>query len=78
MKALLLELVSGSRAEDACLQYELHQAEGDENLFIFHEEWASAEGLQEHNTQPHIQKFITASMDIIDGQIIIYKTQKLA
>jgi quinol monooxygenase YgiN len=78
MKALLLELVAGSKTEAACLQYDLHQSLDDENLFIFHEEWANDAGLQQHNSQPHIQKFIAASGNVLDGEIIIHKTQKIA
>ena len=78
MKALLLDLVAGSTTEAACLQYDLHQGQDDENLFIFHEEWASQAGLDEHNTQPHIQTFINSSKDIMDGEVVIYKTQPVA
>jgi len=78
MRASLLELVASSKTEDACLQYDLHQSEGEENLFIFHEEWATAEGLEKHNRQPHIKKFITDSKGIIDDLIIIHQTKKIA
>ncbi|WP_454802169.1 putative quinol monooxygenase [Mucilaginibacter phyllosphaerae] len=78
MKGLLLDLVAGSKTETACLQYDLHQSQDDENIFIFHEEWASQAGLDEHNTQPHIQKFIAVSAEIMDGTVTIYKTQRVA
>ena len=74
LKVHLLELVSHSTQEEACLQYDLHQAD-DENTFIFHEEWADAAGLDLHNTQPHIQQFISNTAHLRDGDIIIYKTQ---
>ncbi|MGN8072091.1 putative quinol monooxygenase [Mucilaginibacter sp. SG564] len=74
LKKHLLELVSHSTQEAACLQYDLHQAD-DENTFIFHEEWADAAGLDLHNTQPHIQQFINNTAHLRNGDIIIYKTQ---
>ena len=37
LKQILLELVKGSRTEEACLQYDLHQAADEPNVFIFHE-----------------------------------------
>jgi len=77
MKAVLLELVTGSRTEDACLQYNLHQDASDENLFIFHEEWGNKEGLEKHNTSPHVLKFIAATKELIDGSVVIYQTKKL-
>jgi len=76
MKSYLLDLVAASTQEEACLQYELHYA-ADENQFIFHETWASQPGLDEHNQQPHIKKFIEVAGPIMDGPVIIYKTEKL-
>lgn len=78
MKAVLQQLVIDSRKETACLQYDLHQSVSDVNLFIFHEEWASESGLQLHNTQPHISRFIQASKDIIDGGVTLHKTEKVS
>ena len=75
LKQHLLELVSHSTQEAACLQYDLHQVDTDPDTYIFHEEWSDAEGLALHNAQPHIQAFINNTNDLRDGDIIIYKTQ---
>lgn len=77
-KVILLALVVESRKEEACIQYDLHQSTDDPALFIFHEEWASKEALEVHNQTAHINKFIKDSVDIIDGAVIIHKTEKLA
>ena len=77
-RTILLELVVESRKEKACIQYDLHQSNDDPALFIFHEEWASKEDLELHNQTAHINKFIKDSVDIIDGAVIIHKTEKLA
>ncbi|GEP50164.1 lipoprotein [Flavobacterium noncentrifugens] len=78
LKSLLFELVSHSIKENACLQYELHQSSDDENVFIFHEEWASTEGLALHNSQPHLKAFVEKSAGILDGGFNIYKTNKIS
>lgn len=78
MRVLLLDLVSGSLTEEACLQYDLHQSKDDEDLFILHEEWATEKELKAHNTKPHILKFKESSVGVINGEIIIYRTEKLA
>ena len=75
LKTHLLELVSHSTQEAACLQYDLHQVESDPDMFIFHEEWSDAAGLELHNTQSHIQNFINNTGDLREGDIIIHKTQ---
>jgi Uncharacterized conserved protein len=77
-KALLLTLVVESRKEEACIQYDLHQSTDNPALFIFHEEWASKEALELHNQTAHIAKFIKDSADIIDGNVAIHITEKLA
>lgn len=77
-KARLLNLVIESRKEEACIQYDLHQSAEDPALFIFHEEWASKESLEQHNQTPHILNFIKESADIIDGNVTIHITEKVA
>lgn len=75
LKKHLLELVSHSTQEAACLQYDLHQVGANPDMYIFHEEWSDEAGLELHNSQPHIQEFINTTNDLRDGDIIIYKTQ---
>ncbi|WP_221392511.1 putative quinol monooxygenase [Dyadobacter sp. NIV53] len=78
LKKLLLELVENSRQEEACVQYDLHQSQNDPDFFIFHEEWKSREGLDLHNNQPYILDFGVKSAELIDGQVGIHITSKLA
>jgi len=76
LKSILLNMVSNSRREEACLQYDLHESPTD-NTFIFQEEWASQSGLDMHNQQRYIQSFVEKSLELTDS-IVIYKTKKLA
>lgn len=78
MKTLLQELVVESRKENACLQYDLHQDKGNQNVFIFHEIWENQEGWDFHNSQTHIARFIAESAAIIDGTVTIYNTDKVS
>lgn len=78
MKALLLQLLAESRKENACIQYDLHQDREDRNVFIFQEIWENQEGLDLHNSQPHIGRFVADSVHIIDGPVVIHNTEKLA
>lgn len=77
MKEFLDKLVAASRQEEACLQYELYQSTTDETQFIFHETWASQEGLDQHVKQEHFQLFSGQITDIINGPLGIYKTDKV-
>ncbi|MBB6269779.1 quinol monooxygenase YgiN [Pedobacter cryoconitis] len=78
LKALLKTLVSGSKSEAACLQYDLHQVQEDPNVFIFHEEWTSRADWDLHNVTPHIKKFIADSAAILDGKPIIHITKRVS
>jgi quinol monooxygenase YgiN len=77
LKGYLQQLVAGSTQEEACLQYELYQSTDDDTQFIFHETWASREGLDLHGQQPHIKTFIAQASPILDGGLIIYKTDRV-
>lgn len=78
MKALLLQLLAESRKENACIQYDLHQDQENKNVFIFHEIWESQAGLDLHNSQPHIARFVVDSASIIDGPATLHQTEKVA
>lgn len=53
----LLALVAPSRAEEGCINYDLHRNGDDASLFMFHETWASREDLDRHMSQPSMDAF---------------------
>jgi len=77
LKNLLKTLVIKSKSEPACLQYDLHQSQENPGMFIFHEEWKSQGDLDLHNQTPHIKKFAEESAGILDGNPIIYITERV-
>lgn len=77
LKNVLQEMVTNSRKEEACLQYDLHQSSEDKSIFIFNETWANQEGLDLHNNQPYLKAFQRESKAIID-EVIIYKSNKIS
>jgi quinol monooxygenase YgiN len=56
LKALLLELVSPTRAEAGCLRYELLQNHITPTEFVFIEEWESNEALTAHLNSSHLEE----------------------
>ncbi|MFJ3905920.1 putative quinol monooxygenase [Streptomyces sp. NPDC090025] len=42
------------RAEDGCLQYDLHRVADDPDRFVLLERWASAAALAAHDAAPHM------------------------
>ena len=51
----LLALVSPTRAEKGCINYDLHQSLDHRNHFMFYEDWASKKDLDEHLSTPHMK-----------------------
>lgn len=78
LSAAIINLVHKSKAEAACLQYDLHQNMADETEFILHETWANAEGLQQHNEQKHLKDFAAIAKDLLAEPFKVYKTTQIA
>lgn len=68
-------LVAATRAEEACINYDLHQLPDQPHKFVFYENWKSLAGLNEHAHSAHIQTFRTNIGDLIakPTEITIWK-----
>ena len=56
LKTVLAALVSPSRREIACYQYDLLQSTTDPRNFCFVERWDSDKALDEHGTNEHTRR----------------------
>ncbi len=65
----LKKLVDSSRAENGCLQYDLHQDNKNPLVYIFIERWASQAIVDVHNQSEHFIAF---------GQFAAGKIESLA
>jgi len=61
VKAELLKLIPITRAEQGCLQYDLHQDNEDPAHFLFFENWESRELWQVHMSAPHLGAYLAAT-----------------
>lgn len=52
------QVVAPSRAEAGNLQYDLHQAVGEADTFVFFERWQSQDALDEHEKTAHFQRLL--------------------
>jgi quinol monooxygenase YgiN len=59
-----LELVTPSRAEAGCINYDVHQAIDDETVFVWHETWKSKTALDEHFETPEFKTFFAIAGEI--------------
>ncbi|MDO5980658.1 putative quinol monooxygenase [Flavivirga spongiicola] len=61
VKQELLKLIEITRAEEGCINYDLHQDNDNNDLFLFYENWSSRELWQKHSDNNHIADYIKAT-----------------
>jgi quinol monooxygenase YgiN len=54
------KVAGSSRQEPGCISYRLYEDTEQPNAFVFIEEWADDEALQDHFRTPHIAEFMSA------------------
>ncbi|MEM7288871.1 MAG: putative quinol monooxygenase [Pseudomonadota bacterium] len=60
VKSELLKLIDITRAEEGCINYDLHQDNKNPAHFVFHENWTSSELLHAHLAAPHLASYLKA------------------
>ncbi|WP_440880997.1 putative quinol monooxygenase [Tenacibaculum sp. C7A-26P2] len=66
VKNELLKLIDITRAEKGCINYDLHQDNEDENLFLFYENWESKELWKKHMENTHLTEYMKATEDAVE------------
>ena len=61
VKVELERLIPITRAEEGCVQYDLHQDNENPAHFLFYENWESRELWQAHMNAPHLATYIKAT-----------------
>jgi quinol monooxygenase YgiN len=65
LEEALLELVSHTRKEAACINYDLHRHLGKPGMFVFYENWIDKAGLEQHRKSQHITDFRAKASDLL-------------
>ena len=61
VKAELLKLIATTRAEEGCINYDLHQDNENPAHFLFFENWESRELWQAHMGNQHLKDYLAAT-----------------
>ncbi len=61
----LLSLVTPTRAEAGCINYDLHRSPDDPALFMLYENWVSMKDLEEHLAMPYLEAFKAKATDLL-------------
>jgi quinol monooxygenase YgiN len=71
VREVLMALVSPTRTESGCINYDLHEAAEEKGLFMFYENWTSRKDLDEHLHMPYLQSFLKKSEELLAEPIQI-------
>jgi quinol monooxygenase YgiN len=74
VKAELEQLIPITRAEEGCIQYDLHQDNENPAHFLFYENWESRELWQIHMNAPHL----AAYMEATDGAVAEFTLNEMS
>lgn len=73
VKSELLKLIDITRAEEGCINYDLHQDNEDPNLFLFYEYWTNRELWQKHMNNQHLADYMKAT----DGAVAEFSLNEM-
>ncbi len=75
VKAELLKLIDITKAEQGCINYDLHQDNENKAHFIFYENWESKDSWLAHMDNQHLKDYIIATEGAIEQFIVNEMTQ---
>jgi quinol monooxygenase YgiN len=58
LRAALTGLLSPTRSEAGCVNYDLHTSPEDAAKFLFHENWSNKAALDAHLQSPHVKALL--------------------
>ncbi|MEL6235779.1 MAG: putative quinol monooxygenase [Pseudomonadota bacterium] len=70
VRAELEKLVPITRAEQGCLQYDLHVDTEAAGFFVFYETWESRALWQAHMNAPHLAAYMAATEGAVSGFVL--------
>ncbi|MBQ4889052.1 antibiotic biosynthesis monooxygenase [Shewanella sp. MMG014] len=70
VKAELVKLIDVTRAEEGCINYDLHQDNENPAHFLFYENWQSRELWQTHMNNTHLADYIAATEGAVDSFVL--------
>ena len=73
VKSELLKLIEITRAEEGCLQYDLHQDNTNPEVFVFYENWENRDLWQQHMGNTHLQEYMKAT----DGAVVNFTLNEM-
>ncbi len=73
VKTELSKLLAPTRAEEGCINYDLHQDNENPHEFLYFENWATRDLWLAHMETPHIKSYLAA----VDGSIERFSVKEM-
>ncbi|MEL0622485.1 putative quinol monooxygenase [Marinomonas arenicola] len=70
VKTALLKLIDVTRAEEGCINYDLHQDNQLATHFMFYESWESRELWQAHMGNSHLAEYVEATEGAVTSFVL--------
>ena len=70
VKSELLKLITPTRKENGCIEYNLHQDNDDPAVFVFYEIWESPACLEKHTNTDHFKNYVNAVGSLIEKKVV--------
>jgi quinol monooxygenase YgiN len=78
LRAELLSLVGPTRAEDGCVNYDLHESNETPGLFFFYENWKSPASLARHFETMHLKTILEKATAFLAEPVEIHQLTLLS
>lgn len=75
VKTFFLKLIDVTRAEEGCINYDLHQDSENPAHFLFYENWESRELWQTHMANDHLAAYMVATEGAVEEFTLNEMTQ---
>ena len=66
----LKKLIDITRAEEGCLQYDLHEDNATPGYFVFYENWENRELWRQHMEAPHLAAYVKATEGAVSNFVL--------
>lgn len=61
----ITSLIAPTRAEEGCVNYDLHRAQDDPALFFLYETWRCRQDLDDHLAMPYLRAFLEKVSELL-------------
>ena len=77
LRETLLALVAPTRAEQGCMQYDLHQDLIDPTEMLFYEIWESREAWDAHMASPHLTALPAKLDGLLESPLKVWQFEQI-